>query len=127
MHLKEVQKKLMTHHTAAQPQNPKIPNVAVPLKWHPPNDHLDSANFEAWTEQQLQVVPEPRRWLAGLLASLNEIQIRQAIDSGQRLITIDSPLPHGWTTLIIGEAVRRLENAGYEVPCLSVNVDTGAE
>jgi hypothetical protein len=115
----------MTNFSTKQPQRPAIPLVPVPLKWYPPNDRRDAANFEAWTEQQLRVVPEPRRWLAGLLASLNEIQIRQAIDSGQRLITIDSPLPWGWTNLIIGEAVRRLENTGYEVPNLVINVDKG--
>lgn len=112
----------MTHHTTAQPQPHTIPLVAVPLKWHPPNDHLDSANFQAWVEQRCKDAPEPRLWLAGLLVSLNEIQIREAIQRGDRLVVIDSPIPPNWTTLVLEEAGRRLEAQGYKLPSLVVNI-----
>jgi len=115
----------MPNSTTSQPQKPtKLPLVSTPEQWQPPGDRQDSKGFNEWIDAQLLLVPDQPMWLGGLLATLNELQIRREIERGVQLIHLDSPLPVGWTNRILSEAIERLESQGYEIPNLVLEVQS---
>jgi hypothetical protein len=99
--------------------------VQIPEQWYPPGDRIDSEGFNRWVEQQIAATANPQRWTAGMLVHLNELQIKQAVERGSRLIEIDSPLPPGWTSTILDAAIERLERQGFEIPSLMVSCESG--
>ena len=100
-------------------------SVDIPLQWHPPGDRLDSENFNIWVAKGIAAAADPQRWTVGLLVRLNELQIRRAIEGGSRLVQIDSPLPPGWTSIILDAVAERLEHQGFELPSLIVTCEAG--
>jgi len=104
-------------------QNPtKLPLVSIPQQWQPPGDRQDSEGFNEWIDSQLLLAVDQSLWLGGMLATLNELQIRGEIERGSRLIQIDSEFPAYWTNRILEEAIDRLESQGFEIPNLVVAV-----
>jgi hypothetical protein len=99
---------------------PTIPYVAIPPQWHPPGDRLDSEAYNVWVDKQLALAADPKRWLIGLLVSVNEAQIKSAILRGDRLVEIVSEVPPNLTARILEAAGDRLQQQGYKLPNLSV-------
>lgn len=99
--------------------------VEIPLQWHPPGDRLDSEGFNVWVEKQIASAADSQRWTVGLLVRLNELQFKREIQRGSRLITMDSPIPPGWTSIILDAVAERLERQGFELPSLIVSCESG--
>jgi hypothetical protein len=103
-------------------KQPTIPYVAIPPQWIPPGDRLDSKGYNAWVDKQLALVADPKAWLTGLLVTVNEHQIKNAILRGDRLVEITSEMPPKLTTMILDAAGDRLQQQGYTLPCINVTV-----
>jgi hypothetical protein len=104
-------------------KQPRILYVSIPAQWIPPGDRIDSRGYNRWVDQQLAIAADPKAWLTGLLVTVNEHQIRNAIERGERLVRISSgEIPPGLTTLILEAAGDRLKEQGYTLPSLIVEV-----